>query len=177
VHLGQAEIEHLGPPVRRDHDVRRLEIAVDQPDGVGRGQGFSHLRAHVEQPRQFQRAAADHRLQSLALDVLHHDEVQAVSLFDGVDDDDVRVVEGRGGPRLPQQALFGLLILSGLGRKRCGDGSDKSGAHSGMVSGRARSYCSRRWSNRSNRAWEGSSGRKPRARSQNSMAGYSAVFW
>ncbi len=42
--FGQAEIEHLRPPLRRDHDVRRLDIAVDQPDRVCCDEGVSHLR-------------------------------------------------------------------------------------------------------------------------------------
>src|SRR5262249_12300990 len=49
--------------------------------------------------------------------VLQYDEVRALDRFDGVDDDNVGVVEGRGGPRLPQQALLGLLVLRGLGGK------------------------------------------------------------
>ena len=94
--FGQAEIEHLCPPLRRDHDVRRFDIAVDQPDRVCCGEGVSHLRTQVEQPRQLQRPTPDHCLQRLALDVFHHDKVRAVGLFDRVDDDDVGMVEDRG---------------------------------------------------------------------------------
>ena len=89
-----------------------------------------------------------------------------------------------GGARVQplQQGPERLFPLPGRrtatsGGKRSGVGSDSSDAHSGTVSGRARSYCSRRRSSRSNRAGGGSSRPKARARSKKSMAGYSPVFW
>ena len=48
-HQGQAQVEHLGVVVGGDDDVRRLEVAVDQPLVVGVVQRQAHLG---EQPRQ-----------------------------------------------------------------------------------------------------------------------------
>jgi hypothetical protein len=39
----QAEVQQLRLPVRRDENVRRFEIAVDQPMAVCFGQGFRNL--------------------------------------------------------------------------------------------------------------------------------------
>ena len=49
------------------------------------------------------------RIQALAADVLHHDEVVAVGRLDLVNRDDVRVVEGGGGVRFLHKAAAASL--------------------------------------------------------------------
>src|SRR5262249_27160830 len=46
--LGQAEVHDLGGPVVRQQDVRRLEVAVDDPQAVGLADGAGQDR---DQPR------------------------------------------------------------------------------------------------------------------------------
>jgi hypothetical protein len=41
--LGEAEVEDLNPPVRGDEQVLRLDVAVDDPLGVGRLQAARRL--------------------------------------------------------------------------------------------------------------------------------------
>ena len=38
----EPEIDEDGPAIRRDDDVRRLDVAVDDEPGVGVGQGVGH---------------------------------------------------------------------------------------------------------------------------------------
>ena len=41
---GQAHVDELGPAGRRDDDVRRLDVAVDDAAGRGVGQAGRHLQ-------------------------------------------------------------------------------------------------------------------------------------
>ena len=49
-------------------------------------------------------------LQRLPFEQLHGDEVPSIELVDLMDGADVRVVQGRGGPRFPLKALNRLAI-------------------------------------------------------------------
>ena len=46
--LGQAEVEHLHVPAGRQHDVRRLEVAMHDLRGVGGFQGFGDFHTHAK---------------------------------------------------------------------------------------------------------------------------------
>jgi hypothetical protein len=78
-HLGQAEIEQLDErritaPLEQHHVVG-LEVAVDDPGGVGRRQRVGDLCAHVQRPRHVEEPlAGQHLRQGLAVEVLHHEE-------------------------------------------------------------------------------------------------------
>ena len=54
----------------------------------------------------------------LALEQLHGDELRALELVHLVDGADVRVIERRGGARLAQKPLGGLLIADTIGRQK-----------------------------------------------------------
>ena len=45
---GEPEVEHANAPVGADHDVRRLEVAVDEPGAVGGRQALAGVRQHRE---------------------------------------------------------------------------------------------------------------------------------
>ena len=87
---------------RPDHDVRGLDVAVDHAARVGVGDRLEHAEEDLDPPleaeaRVGERVAGgellDDRLERLALDVLHHEEV--LPLFvdaDVVNRDDVRVL-------------------------------------------------------------------------------------
>jgi hypothetical protein len=55
--LGDSEVEQLRA-VRREHDVRRFEVAVDNPDPMGRNQAFSNGDRDGEQFIQAERPAS-----------------------------------------------------------------------------------------------------------------------
>jgi hypothetical protein len=120
--LGDAEIEdldHVGPPgLAGEEDVLRLEVAVDDlgdvpvdgADGIGdRGAHRDH------EPQRQASLPPDARGQVLALQPLHHDEVQiAVAVL--IDDlDDGRVRDGRRRPGLGQQPLDHRRVTGQLG--------------------------------------------------------------
>ena len=98
--LGEPEVEDLGVPGRRHHDVARLQVAVDDPLGMGLGEPFGDLPAEADGLRQVEAAVADPLEEGRALDQLHDDPVPGLGLDDVVDVDDGRVVEPGGGLRL-----------------------------------------------------------------------------
>ena len=102
--LGQAEVEDLGVAVARDHDVLRLEVAVDDPRGVRLGQAFGHVLQVAQELRQRSPAAMNLLAQRHTVDVLQRDEVEAFGLADLVDVRDVGVVERGDGVRLLLEA-------------------------------------------------------------------------
>jgi hypothetical protein len=98
--LREAEVEDLRAAVARDHDVGRLDVAMDDAVGMRRGERGGHLRAVLERCRHWQRALGDDPIERRAFNQLHRDERRAGVLVDVVDRDDVRVVEGGGRARL-----------------------------------------------------------------------------
>ena len=106
---GQAEVEQLDA-MRRDEDVRRLEIAVDDASGMERGQRRQHARADRRRPRHAQRPL-DHEVgQGVALEQLHRDEELALVLADLVDLADVGMADAGGRPRLAPEPLARALV-------------------------------------------------------------------
>jgi hypothetical protein len=106
---GQAEVGQLDPLLDAglQQDVARLDVAVDQPHGVRRGQAGGDLPADARHLRHLQRPEpVELLLQRLAGDVLHN-EVGGRLLLDGVDVHDVLVADGGGGAGLAQEALAG----------------------------------------------------------------------
>ena len=110
---GQAEVGDLDPrQLVLEHDVRRLDVAVDQALRVGGGQARGDLHADPQQLLQLERAAlVDPLLEREPGDEFHDQEGPAAPLADGVDGDDVRVGDGRGRLRLagepPPRGLIG----------------------------------------------------------------------
>ena len=108
--LGEAEVEHLEPPVRRDHQVRGLHVAVHDAELVGARETLGRLQRELERLADRDRAVAgEPRRDRLALVERHHDvELAVLRLLDRVDRGDRRVVERGGGARLGDEALLGL---------------------------------------------------------------------
>lgn len=94
---GQSEVRDAYTTVGADEHVRRLEVAVNDADRVGRseaGSGLAVERQHlVDVP-----PVALPDLEGRPLDVLHHDEDVPLGLCDFVHRDDVGV--GELGERL-----------------------------------------------------------------------------
>ena len=108
----EAEVEQLHA-VRRQEDVGRLEVAVDQSTRVQRferrerGEGNRH--GLVER----QRSAFEPRGQRLALEILHRDEEIPVLFTDVVELADIGMADRRRRPRLPPQPLGRIRIGGG----------------------------------------------------------------
>ena len=96
--LGQAEIEHLDQPALGAHQVRALDVAMDDAVSVRFVEGVGDLEADFDHLAHRQRPLRRARGQQFAVDVLHDDEVGAAVLADVVGDRDVRGAEHRGGP-------------------------------------------------------------------------------
>jgi hypothetical protein len=109
--LGDAEVRDLHLAVGGDHDVRRLDVAVDDPFPVGVVERLGDLPNDVGDLIGRELAPVDHEtLERLSLDVLHGDERHATVLVlaDVVDRDDVRVRENPRRLGLAHEALAEL---------------------------------------------------------------------
>jgi hypothetical protein len=115
--LGKSEVENLGTPVARDHDVGRLDIAMNDAACMRRVQSRCDLRTVLERLRNWQRALGKHFVERCALDELHCDEGGAGVLVDVVDGDDVRVIESGGGTRLLDEPTASIGVGRCLGRQ------------------------------------------------------------
>jgi hypothetical protein len=63
------------------------------------------------------RSVAEHGVERPSVDVLHHDEVEAVVRAELVDGGDVRVAERRRGSRLEDEAPKAIGVAGNVGRK------------------------------------------------------------
>ena len=95
--LGQSEVGDLGRAVGRQQDVARLQVAVNQAQPVGlgdrAGQWLDQGRGAPRRPG----SAVDRLVEAAAGHVLELEKRQAVDLADGVDLDDVGVLEPGDG--------------------------------------------------------------------------------
>jgi hypothetical protein len=110
LHLREAEVQDHGLPPPGHEDVRRLDVAVDDPLGVGGVESVGELDAEIEQRVVLRGSRRDAVPEGLALEPLHADEGLALVLADVVDGADVRVVEGGSGPGLALESLPGLAV-------------------------------------------------------------------
>ena len=121
--VGDAEVEdfHRAGGVF-DHDVRRLDVTMDDARLVGAAQRIAHF---LEDGELFDdrrgRAPVDHGRERLSRDVLHRDE-RSVIVFTGVEyGDDVGVVELAGGADFAREALPQGLVLEAFAEQLDGD--------------------------------------------------------
>ena len=129
--LGEAEVEDLHPAVAGQEDVVGLEVAVDDPLLVGGGEAAGDLDRVVHHLARRQRHPAHALAEGLALQQLAHHVGRAGLVPDVVDGDDVRMVEGAGGPRL----LLEPLEARGIGAHRGGENLDRDLAAQARVAG------------------------------------------
>src|SRR5207249_2365355 len=102
---GQAEVGDLDPldPVF-EQDVRRLDVPVNEPGGVGRGQAAGDLRPDPQDLGDGERTGpVDLLLERLAGDALHDQVRDRLVALDLVDADDVLVPDGGPGPGLADE--------------------------------------------------------------------------
>jgi hypothetical protein len=99
---GDAEVEDLCVPVRRDHDVRRFQIAMDDAAFVGVFERVGELDAETQHAQQRRRVRAEVGGQQPALNQFHRDVDVTVRFADVVDRADVRMIQRGGGSGLLQ---------------------------------------------------------------------------
>jgi hypothetical protein len=69
--LGQAEVENLDHTIGVNHDVARLDIAMDDTPGVGVVECAGDLERIIDHPAGGHRAGSELLLQRAAIDVFH----------------------------------------------------------------------------------------------------------
>ena len=116
--LGDPEVHDLHGAVVEQPDVRRLDVAVDDPVLVGVGEAAADLDHDVEHLGEEQRlAGADQGLEVGAGQELHGDERHAAVLAQLVDGDDVGVLQARRRLGLDLEAAAALLVEGALDRR------------------------------------------------------------
>ena len=103
--LRQSEIHDLDLSARGDEDVGRLDVAVHHALGMRRIQRVRRLDGQIQQFVELERCTVDPFLESLAFQVLHHQERPALVAVDIVERADVRMVQRGDGARLALKAL------------------------------------------------------------------------
>ena len=114
-HLGQAEVEHLDHrlvPIASQHQVARLDVAVDHAVLVGVLEAECRLVHEIAGVGHRQRAALlDELGQVVTLDVLHREDDALADPRRRVGGDDVGVIELRRGADLAEEPLQHALAV------------------------------------------------------------------
>ncbi len=101
-----------------DHDVRRLQVPVQHPRLVGRGEAGAELPGDLHRLVLWKATdPAEEGGEVLAIDVLHRQEVDALHLTHVVHAADVRMGDLPGDPHLVEEALQSTGVLLELLRK------------------------------------------------------------
>src|SRR5262245_61766871 len=100
------------------HDVFRLDVAVNDSGLVRAGERARNLDGHVERLMQFELISRQTPPQRLAFDIFGADEVSPVYLPDLEDGDDVRMVETGRGARLALETTRAVRVLRELRRQQ-----------------------------------------------------------
>ena len=94
--LGNAEVEHLDGAIRSDLDVRRLQVAMDNPGLVGSFERHRDAASNAQRLLGLDGAGGSNVLgEALTFDQLHGDETHPIGLLEAEDRGDVGVVERR----------------------------------------------------------------------------------
>src|SRR6185503_13680392 len=94
--LRESEIQNLRVAVAADHQVLRLEVAMNDAMLVRLAKPFGDLNRDLQSVAYRQRARGDLSPQRVSLHVLHRHERLAVNFADLVDGKYVRVIQSRG---------------------------------------------------------------------------------
>jgi hypothetical protein len=92
----------------RHHDVRRLQVAMDDALVVGGSECLGERGGDRNDSLDRETVRRDHAIEGLAVHGLHGQEVDSLDLLDGVDRHDPGVIEGSQGLRLAAKALEAL---------------------------------------------------------------------
>jgi hypothetical protein len=106
--FGETKVENLHDTIRRDLDVRRLQIAMDDAFVVSGLEGVGDLPRHRERIGNRDRATAQTVRQGLTFDEFEHQGSDPFALFEAVDRADVRVIERREHTRFALESRESL---------------------------------------------------------------------
>jgi hypothetical protein len=115
--LREAEVEDLHPPLASDHDVRRLQIAMNDAALVRGREGVGEGDRQIEDVPEREPARDDQLIEAAALHELHRQKPDAAALFRREEGHDVRMVEASDGPRLALETRETVRGRSQVSRK------------------------------------------------------------
>ena len=102
--------------------IGRLDVAMNDAFGVSRIQRIGDFDAQVNQAVSFERTAQYRFPQSLAFEVLHHDEARPLMFADFVNGADVGMIQGGRGAGFAAKTFEGLRVMRDIvGQKLEGD--------------------------------------------------------
>jgi hypothetical protein len=113
--LGQTEIEDFDPATPGNKNIRRFDVAVNDPSGMGGIQGVRDLDAQRQEGIQIQRPAGNAMLERVAVEELHDDEGLGLRISDLVNGADVRMFQGGCGTGFAAKAFQGVLVFGNIG--------------------------------------------------------------
>ena len=126
------EVHDFDGAIGGDHDVSRLDIAMNHPAAVSVIECAASLDEVAELLRQGQRQTRrDHLFEAFPLQVLHGDKRRAVRFGEFVDGDDIGMLQQSRGLGLAMEALEQIGVI---GNAR-GDGLDGDGPPNERVTG------------------------------------------
>ena len=108
--LGDAEVHELQLGPAGEHEVVRLDVAVDDPERVRDGERAHRLAHDLDRVALAEPPALQKRAEGLAVHVLHREVVDALDAAEVVDLDDVGVVQARGRAGFLQEPLHEPLV-------------------------------------------------------------------
>ena len=114
--LGEAEVKYLHLPARREKNVRRFDVAMNDAFGVRGVEGVGKLNGDVEHAIERQGTGSQFPVKAFALQQLHGDEGLIAFILDGgllygIDRADVGMVQRRGGAGFEQESIKCSLIF------------------------------------------------------------------
>ena len=108
--LRQTEVEDFQAAVPGHHDVLGFKIPVGNPLSVGGGHRIRQGERQLEEVLQRQALAGHDLRKSLPVDQLHGQEEDAVRFLDGVERDNIGVIQGRDRAGFTFKAIAPLRI-------------------------------------------------------------------
>ena len=108
----QAEVHHLRMAVRGEHDVRGLQVAVDDVLLVGLVQRFGRFQRDLQGVELAEGPSRQSLPERLPFDVLHDDAAGVAEVEQFMDAADVGMVQRRRQPGFLQQAFAGGEIVA-----------------------------------------------------------------
>ncbi len=103
--LGEPEVQDFGESVFGEHDVLRLEVAVDDARLVCLCKPIGNLGAQPQNLAHLERSAVNKLAERGSAHMLHHEIVSGVLGADLVDGDDVGMIQAGGCPCLTLESL------------------------------------------------------------------------
>ena len=110
--LRKTEVQQLHRAVRSELDIRRLEIAVNNPSLVRCFQGFRDLSGNWQRFIDWDRSFPDSIRQRRPFDQFEYEDVHPVRLLEPMNGTDVRMVQRREDLRLSSEASEPIVIRS-----------------------------------------------------------------